>query len=274
MTEQTAVLRQDPPLLPPPASPDRAHRVPGDRTAIPGLHDPVASARVVVEAECGILVYPPEETGEPWRAVFTENGRRRFRQAMTEAELAAKLAKVTDRLRAGAPDMERPGADLIAHSRPGTRLPGSRLARRARRRRLDLAQPAARVLHHRPVHLETRRHRRVPHGRPRQLPHHPRHVRRHHQGRPGPRPPRHPITRYHAGHFAHPATKERHSHVPRKGKRKMSHPDPRHPAEANGIYPHGQPVHDSAITGTDTGMPDTDTRQYEEWHHADPPPRG
>ena len=61
-------------------------------------------------------------------------------------------------------------------------------------RRLDLAQPAARVLHHRPVHLETRRHRRVPHGRPRQLPHHPRHVRRHHQGRPGPRPPRHPIT--------------------------------------------------------------------------------
>jgi hypothetical protein len=152
------------------------------------------SARVVVEAECGILVYPPEETGEPWRAVFTENGRRRFRQAMTEAELAAKLAKVTDRLRAGAPDMERPGADLIAHSRPGTRLPGSRLARRARRRRLDLAQPAARVLHHRPVHLETRRHRRVPHGRPRQLPHHPRHVRRHHQGRPGPRPPRHPVT--------------------------------------------------------------------------------
>ena len=64
----------------------------------------------------------------------------------------------------------------------------------ARQRRLDLAQPAARVLHHRPVHLETRRHRRVPHGRPRQLPHHPRHVRRHHQGRPGPRPPRHPIT--------------------------------------------------------------------------------
>src|SRR5271166_4869105 len=57
------------------------------------------SARVVVEAECGILVYPPEEAGEPWRAVFTENGRRRFRQAMTEAELAAKLEKVTDRLR-------------------------------------------------------------------------------------------------------------------------------------------------------------------------------
>ena len=39
----------------------------------------------------------------------------------------------------------------------------------------------------------------------------------------------------------------------------MSHPDPRQPAEANGTYPHGQPVHDSAITGTDTGMPGTDS---------------
>ena len=43
----------------------------------------------------------------------------------------------------------------------------------------------------------------------------------------------------------------------------MSHPDPRHPADANGAYPYGLPVHDSAITGTDT-------RQDEEWHHADP----
>ena len=31
----------------------------------------------------------------------------------------------------------------------------------------------ARVLHHRAVHLETRRHRRVPYGGLRQLPHHP-----------------------------------------------------------------------------------------------------
>ena len=88
-------------------------------------------ARVVVEAECGILVYPPEAAGEPWRAVFTENGRRRFRQAMTEAELAAKLAKVTERLRAAAPDMERPGADLIAHYLDPDRLPvGKRWSRR------------------------------------------------------------------------------------------------------------------------------------------------
>ena len=92
------------------------------------------SARVVVEVECGILVYPPEEAGEPWRAVFTENGRRRFRQAMTEAELAAKLEKVTDRLRAGAPDMERPGADLIAHYLDPDRLP---VAKRWSRRDAD-----------------------------------------------------------------------------------------------------------------------------------------
>ena len=98
-----------------------AARVTGDTRE--SSRDP---ARVVVEAECGILVYPPEEAGEPWRAVFTENGRRRFRQAMTEAELAAKLAKVTERLRAGAPDMERPGADLIAHYLDPDRLPVSK----------------------------------------------------------------------------------------------------------------------------------------------------
>jgi hypothetical protein len=52
----------------------------------------------------------------------------------------------------------------------------------------------------------------------------------------------------------------------------MSHPDPGNPAEANGAYPHELPVHDSASTGTGTGMPGTG--QYQEWHHADPPPRG
>jgi hypothetical protein len=35
----------------------------------------------VIELEFGILVYPPEAEGEPWRAVFTENGQRRFRPA-------------------------------------------------------------------------------------------------------------------------------------------------------------------------------------------------
>ena len=45
---------------------------------------------------------------------------------MTEAELAAKLEKVTERLRAGAPNMERPGADLIAHYLDPDRLPVSK----------------------------------------------------------------------------------------------------------------------------------------------------
>ena len=106
-----------------------AARVSGDTRE--SSRDP---ARVVVEAECGILVYPPEEAGEPWRATFTENGRRRFRQAMTEAELAAKLAKVTERLRAGAPDMQRPGADLIAYYLDPDRLP---VAKRWSRRHAD-----------------------------------------------------------------------------------------------------------------------------------------
>ena len=88
----------------------------------------------MVEVGCGVLVYPPEAAGEPWRATFTENGRRRFQQARTEAGLAAKLARVTERLRAGAPDMERPGADLIAHYLDPDRLP---VAKRWSRRHAD-----------------------------------------------------------------------------------------------------------------------------------------
>ena len=77
--------------------------------------------------------------------------------------------------------------------RPGARLPGRRVARPRRHRHLDLAQPAARVLHHSPVLLAPGTHRRLLHGRPRQRPRHPRHVRRRHRRRPGPRPHRHPI---------------------------------------------------------------------------------
>ena len=58
-------------------------------------------------------------------------------------------------------------------------------------RHLDLAQPAARVLHGRPVLLAPGGHRRVLHGRARQRPRHPRHVRRHHRRHPRPRPHRH-----------------------------------------------------------------------------------
>jgi hypothetical protein len=77
----------------------------------------------VIELGFGILVYPPEAGGEPWRATFTENGQRRFRQGATEAKLAAKLAKVTERLQADAVNMERPGADLIKHYLDPGRLP-------------------------------------------------------------------------------------------------------------------------------------------------------
>ena len=61
-----------------------------------------------------MTVYPPQRGGEPWRAVWAEDGRRRFREAVSEEKLAAKLEKVTERLQADAPNMERPGADLIA----------------------------------------------------------------------------------------------------------------------------------------------------------------
>jgi integrase len=68
-------------------------------------------------------VYPPRRQGEPWRAVWVEDGRRRFREAVTEDKLAAKLAKVTERLQADAPNMERPGADLITYYLSPGRLP-------------------------------------------------------------------------------------------------------------------------------------------------------
>ena len=45
------------------------------------------------------------------------------RQGATEAKLAAKLEKVRERLAAGASNMERPGADLIAYYLDPDRLP-------------------------------------------------------------------------------------------------------------------------------------------------------
>ena len=83
----------------------------------------IQPARAVIEVGFGIVVYPPEADGEPWRATFTENGQRRYRQGATEAKLAAKLEKVTERLSAGAGNMERPGADLIAYYLDPGRLP-------------------------------------------------------------------------------------------------------------------------------------------------------
>jgi integrase len=82
-----------------------------------------AAGRPVIDLEWGITVYPPRQQGERWRAVWVEDGRRRFREAVTEEQLAAKLEKVTERLQADAPNMERLGADLIAHYLSPGRLP-------------------------------------------------------------------------------------------------------------------------------------------------------
>ena len=108
----------------PPAGPRKAAR--GPRLSGEARESARHPARPVVELECGILVYPPEADGEPWRATFTENGQRRYRQGATEAKLAAKLEKVRERLAAGAGNMERAGGDLIAHYLDPDRLPADK----------------------------------------------------------------------------------------------------------------------------------------------------
>ena len=123
MNEQNAVRHEDLSRRPSPPSQDGEHSARGDGAVVISLHPGMGCDRPVIELDFGILVYPPETEGEPWRAVFTEHGHRRFRQGATEAKLAAKLEKVRERLSAGAVNMERPGADLIAHYLDPDRLP-------------------------------------------------------------------------------------------------------------------------------------------------------
>ena len=59
-------------------------------------------------------MYPARDEDGRWRAVWHEDGQRQQCEAATEQKLAARLEKVIERLQAGAPDMKRPGADLIA----------------------------------------------------------------------------------------------------------------------------------------------------------------
>ena len=80
----------------------------------------------MVELECGITVYPARVAGGRWRAVWHENGQRRQCEAASEDRLAAKLEKVTERLAADAPNLERPGADLIAFYLSADRHPAGR----------------------------------------------------------------------------------------------------------------------------------------------------
>ena len=74
-----------------------------------------APDRPVIEMDVGITVYPARSEGGRWRAVWYEDGERQYCEAVTEEKLAVKLEKVAERLRADAPNMRRPGADLIAH---------------------------------------------------------------------------------------------------------------------------------------------------------------
>jgi len=77
----------------------------------------------VIELEYGITVYPARDEHGRWRAVWYEDSQRQQCEAASEEKLAARLEKVTERLAAGAPDMKRPGADLIAHYLDPDRLP-------------------------------------------------------------------------------------------------------------------------------------------------------
>ena len=77
----------------------------------------------VIELELGITVYPPRDKGGRWRAVWHEDGERQQCESVSEEKLAAKLAKVRQRLTMGASNMIRPGADLIAWYLNLDRLP-------------------------------------------------------------------------------------------------------------------------------------------------------
>ena len=79
----------------------------------------------VIELEHGITVYPARSEGGRWRAVWHEAGRREQCEAASEEKLAAHLELVKTRLAADAPNMRRPGADLIAYYLDPDRLPVS-----------------------------------------------------------------------------------------------------------------------------------------------------
>ena len=76
-----------------------------------------------------MTVYPARVAGGRWRAVWYEDGLRRQCEAASEDRLAAKLEKVTERLAADAPNLERPGADLIAFYLSPDRHPAGRPGR-------------------------------------------------------------------------------------------------------------------------------------------------
>jgi hypothetical protein len=72
------------------------------------------------------------EEGDRWRAVWYEDGQRRQCESVSEGKLAVKLEKVTERLTADAPNMERSGAELVAHYLDPGRLPARAMVAQAR----------------------------------------------------------------------------------------------------------------------------------------------
>jgi len=71
-------------------------------------------------------VYPARFDGDRWRAVWSEGGRRRECESVSEPKLAAELAKVRERLAADAVHAEEPGSALIAHYLSPERQPAGR----------------------------------------------------------------------------------------------------------------------------------------------------
>ena len=124
------------------------------------------SGRTVIELDFGITVYPARFDGDRWRAVWHENGERQQCESVQEATLAVKLEKVTERLQPDAPNMKRPGADLIAHYLDPDRLP---VDKRWSRRHSDTQRrlcAAVRRPGHRGGHLPG--HQDQPHAEDRQ----------------------------------------------------------------------------------------------------------
>jgi hypothetical protein len=80
---------------------------------------------VVVELGCGVTVYPARFPGDRWRAVWDEGGRRRQCESVSEDGLAGRLEPVIERLAADAPDLERPGSELVAFYLCPDRLPAA-----------------------------------------------------------------------------------------------------------------------------------------------------
>ena len=125
MTQASPAVVKIPTDSPQPARGVVLRRAPGQvRSRGPG-RPATRGGGEVIELEHGITVYCARDAGCRWRAVWHEAGRREQCEAATEEKLAAKLEKVRARLKANAPNMRRPGADLIAHYLNPDRLPVS-----------------------------------------------------------------------------------------------------------------------------------------------------